>query len=131
MRRAPGLAAALLAAAVAAACGPKPVPVTGLPPAAAPVPAPTPTPAPAPAVAAPVFREVAEPRLDVGVAVDRAGALLVADDVEAYIRRREQDGDELRRRIEAETDSLAFQRRVLEQAGRPPTAPDGRPEPQG
>ncbi len=53
------------------------------------------------------------------------------DDVEAYIRRREQDGDELRRRIEAETDSLAFQRRVLEQAGRPPTAPDGRPEPQG
>ena len=80
MRRAPGLAAALLAAAVAAACGPKPVPVTGLPPAAAPVPAPTPTPAPAPAVAAPVFREVAEPRLDVGVAVDRASYALPAGD---------------------------------------------------
>ncbi len=69
MTRSPRLAAALAAALLLAACTPRPAPVTALPP--PPPPAPSPTPAPAPVVTA-TFPEVAEPRLDVGVAVDRS-----------------------------------------------------------
>ena len=64
------------------------MPVTGRPPVdipaptptPAPQPTPTPTPFPRPAVPAPGFREVPEPRLDVGVATDRPEYLLPAGD---------------------------------------------------
>ena len=52
------------------ACAPRPVPVTGRPSVETPVPAPTPTPTPRPVAPPPVFREVPEPRIDIGVAVD-------------------------------------------------------------
>lgn len=67
--------ALLLAALLPAACAPKPAPVTGAPPAPEPVPvatvAPGPTRPPVPAEAAASFREVSEPRLDIGVSVNR------------------------------------------------------------
>lgn len=66
----PSRAAVLATALLLAACTPRPAPVAALPP---PAPSPTPTPPPALAPAATVaFPEVAEPRLDVGIAVDRA-----------------------------------------------------------
>lgn len=84
MTHAPLRLAVLLAALCAAACAPKPVPVTGMPPAPEPSPvpaaAPAPTPAPAPVAAAPAFRDVPEPRLDIGVAVDRSSYTLPAGD---------------------------------------------------
>ena len=75
-------AAALLTAALLPACSPKPEPVTGLPPVPKPISAPTPPPVPAstPAAETPAFREVPEPRLDVGVAVERASYALPAGD---------------------------------------------------
>ena len=75
MRRGLPAAAVLVAVAVAAACAPRPKPVVVPPAVPAPTPAPTPPPTPVPtpvAAAAPEFREVSEPRLDVGVAVERA-----------------------------------------------------------
>lgn len=62
--------------------------MTGPPPVATPTPAPAPTPgpllvptpAPTPPAEAPAFREVPEPRLDVGVAVDRASWTLPLGD---------------------------------------------------
>lgn len=76
MRR--GAAAAFLAAVLLPACVPRPVPVTGHPPVEMPVPSPTATPAPTVPAPAPAFREVPEPRLDIGVAVDRAEYVLPA-----------------------------------------------------
>ncbi len=79
MRSSRFLPAALLAALLHTACAPRPVPVTGMPsePGPAPVPTPAPPPSPPPVPAA-TFREVAEPRLDIGVAVDRPTYLLPA-----------------------------------------------------
>jgi len=76
MVRTSSIAAVLAVALLAAACTPRPAPVTALPP-PAPSPTPTPTPAPGPAAAA-AFPGVAEPRLDVGVAVDRSAFRLPA-----------------------------------------------------
>ncbi|MHB1044393.1 MAG: SpoIID/LytB domain-containing protein [Thermoanaerobaculia bacterium] len=70
MTRIPCRAAALATALLLAACTPRPAPVTPLPP--PPTPSPTPAPPPPAAAATAAFPEVAEPRLDVGVAVDRA-----------------------------------------------------------
>ncbi|MBK8597793.1 MAG: SpoIID/LytB domain-containing protein [Holophagales bacterium] len=87
-----GSAAVLFAALLLTACTPRPAPVTGRPPVGAPAratttpatptPAPTPAPAPVPwtAAPAPVFREVPEPRLDIGVATDRADYALPLGD---------------------------------------------------
>jgi stage II sporulation protein D len=78
MKGVPPFAAAFLAAALLPACSPRPVPVTGRPPAATPTP--TPAPAPTPGPAAPLFREVHEPRLDVGIALDRTAWAVPAGD---------------------------------------------------
>ena len=68
------LCATLLAA---ASCAPRPKPVVVPPVVPAPSPTPSPTPLPGPAaVTAVPFREVPEPRLDVGVAVERAAFVL-------------------------------------------------------
>ena len=72
-------AAAALAVAAAVACAPRPRPVVA--PLPAPAPAATATPGPSPtttpvAAAAAEFREIPEPRLDVGVAVERAAYVL-------------------------------------------------------
>ncbi len=75
MTRPPYRAAVLATALVLAACTPRPAPVTALPPPTPPAPAPTRAPAPPPApapVAKIAFPEIPEPRLDVGIAVDRA-----------------------------------------------------------
>ena len=82
------LAAALLSAALLPGCVPGPKPATGPPRVATPTPAPVPTPEPlpvptpvqAPPAEAPAFREVPEPRLDIGVAVDRASWTLPLGD---------------------------------------------------
>ena len=71
MTRTNSLAAALAGTLLLAACTPRPAPVTALPP-PAPSPTPTPTPALPPPAATVAFPDVAEPRLDVGIAVDRA-----------------------------------------------------------
>lgn len=65
---------------LAAGCAPRPAPVVVPPPAAAPAPAPTPAPVAVAAGPAPEFREVFEPRLDVGVAIDRAAFALPVGD---------------------------------------------------
>ena len=77
VRRASRLAAALLGPALLAACAPRPAPVTAPPPAPVPAPAPVPTPS---AEALPAFRDVPEPRLDVGVAVERPSFALPVGD---------------------------------------------------
>lgn len=79
MRPRPSRAAALVAVALAVACAPRPRPVLVPPPAPTPVPAPVAAPTPAAAPAA-EFREVPEPRLDVGVAVERASFALPVGD---------------------------------------------------
>jgi len=71
MTRPPYRAAVLATALVLAACTPRPAPVTVLPPPTPPAPSPTPAPPPAPAAKI-AFPEIPEPRLDVGIAVDRA-----------------------------------------------------------
>jgi len=75
VRRAAGLTATLPAAVLLFACTPRPAPVTAPPPLPTPPPAPTPT-----AAALPAFRDVPEPRLDVGVAVERESFALPAGD---------------------------------------------------
>ncbi|HPA50671.1 MAG TPA: SpoIID/LytB domain-containing protein [Thermoanaerobaculia bacterium] len=76
MTRTSSLAAALAAALLAASCTPRPVPVTVVP-SPPPTPAPTTAPTPPPSVRT-AFPDVPEPRLDVGVAVDRAAFRLPA-----------------------------------------------------
>lgn len=79
MRRSRLLPAVLLSAALLPSCAPRPRPVTAPPP--VPVATPVPSPPPVPAQeAAPAFPETPEPRLDVGIAIDRASFRLPAGD---------------------------------------------------